>query len=242
MIGFWYVLKGLFPDGHGTKSLRQLASTLNINAGNLCRLIKQAESASLIRTVSDKYGTYFEIQNPEVLCHRQHLGGEEEEVFKKQLPLPYGKDFQKMMGLRDGLEAIFWGCLAAGRSTDELSGTTVDYLIELSRQRSSEYVAGVLVKYIKEARHPLTFLQTVFQKEPDPLSQTEIKRGRETLEAGAKLLQNINKIDELGLNGMRNFIGLFAGLDLGKTIESARVALESLKEKRTAFQEKWGVS
>jgi hypothetical protein len=145
-----------------------------------------------------------------------------------------------MIVLRDALEAIFWGCLAVGRNADELSGTTVNYLIELSRNRSSEYVAGVLIKYIKDARHPLTFLQTIFQKEPDPLSQVEIERGRGTFDAGAELLRNINRIDELGLNGMREFTKHFTGLNLGKSVESARAALETLQEKRSAFVAKWG--
>jgi hypothetical protein len=234
-------MKGLFPDGHGTKSLRQLANTLNINAGNLHRLIKQAESAGLLRTVSDKYGTYFEIQNPEVLSHRQHLDQEEEEVFNKQLPLPYGKRFLETIENRNLIDGIFWGCLVAGRDVDELSGTTIRFLVELPNHRSPGYVAGLMVKYIREARHPLSFLRTVFSKESDPLSQAEITRGQEALDAGAELLRNIDRLDELGLNGIRNFTRLFAGLEseMGRTLESVRSALEALKEKRSKFLTTW---
>jgi DNA-binding MarR family transcriptional regulator len=238
LIGFWGVLLEIIGIEGQTVTIRPLAKRFGVDKGLFHRQLKRLEVAGMLRIIPQKEGTFLQVLLP-VLTVSQH---EEEEVFKRQLPLPYERDFQKMIAIRDALEAIFWGCLAAGRSIDELSGSTVNYLTELSKQRSPEYVAGVLIKYIKDARHPLSFLQTVFQKEPDPLSQVEIDRGQGTFKAGSELLRNINRIDELGLNGMREFAKLFTALNLGKTIESARAALETLNEKRNAFLEKWGAA
>jgi hypothetical protein len=236
LIGFWHVLLDVIGTEGQTVTIRPLAKRFGIDKGLFHRQLKRLEAAGMLRIIPQKEGTFLQVLEP-VLTLSQH---EEEEVFKRQLPLPYNGNFQKMISQREALEAIFWGCLSVGRNVTELSGTTVEYLMEMSRRQSPEYVAGVLVKYIKDARHPLTFLQTIFQKEPDPLSQLEIDRGRSTLASGAELLRNINRIDELGLNGMREFAKHFTGLELGKTIESARAALESLNEKRNAFIEKWG--
>jgi hypothetical protein len=238
MIGFWNVLLDVIgPEGQ-TVTIRPLAKRFGIDKGLFHRQLKRLEAASMLLIIPQKEGTFLQVLSP-VLTVSQH---EEEEVFKKQLHLPYGRDFEKSIARRDALESIFWGCLGVGRNVDELTGTTIDYLIELSRQRSPEYVAGVLIKYIKDARSPLAFLQTVFTKEPDPLSQVEIERGQETLRAGSELLRNINRLDEYGLNGMRDLVKSLAGVNLGKTIEGARAVLESLQEKRSAFIGKWGAA
>ena len=191
----------------------------------------------MLRVIPQKEGTFLQVLEP-VLTHSQH---EEEEVFIKQQPLlPFGGNFTKSLESRNAIDAIFWGCLAIGRDIDDLSGTTIRYMLDVSAERSPEYLAGLIIKYIREARHPLAFLQTVFNKEPDPLAQAEINAGKETINAGAELLRNINRLDELGLNKMRDFTRPFAALDFGKTLESAKAALESLQEKRAAFLENWG--
>jgi hypothetical protein len=190
----------------------------------------------MLMMIPQKEGTFLQVLLP-VSPLSQH---EEEEGFKKQLPLPFGRDFKKTLELRDALEAIFWGCLAVGRDVEGLSGTTIDYLRELSHQRTAEYVSGLLIKYLKNARNPLSFLQTVFAKEPDPLSTVEITKGEEIIRSGEELLRNINRLDEYGLNGMRNFTKNYPGLDLGKNLESAKTILEALQEKRAAFLSKWG--
>ena len=140
------------------------------------------------------------------------------------------------------LDAVFWGCLVASRDVDELNGSTIRYLIDLPGHRSPDYVAGVLVKYITDVRHPMAFLKAVFAKEPDPLAQTEIKKGQEAIDAGAELMRNISRLEELGLSGIRNFTRAFPILEseMGKTLESVKAALEALQGKRSKFMETWG--
>jgi hypothetical protein len=79
----------------------------------------------------------------------------------------------------------------------------------------------------------------VFNKEPDPLSKLEIDKGKEVADAGGDILRNISRIEELGLIGMKTYTKNFPNIDLGKTIENGKAALETLFENYNEFLEKW---
>jgi GTP-sensing pleiotropic transcriptional regulator CodY len=237
LIGVWHVLTEVLGTDARTVTLRPLASRLGMDASFLRKVLRRLDAAGMVRLISQKDGTFIEILNP-AWSNSPH---EEEGDFKNKLP-PHrriGRNFQREMELRDALEAIFWGCLSVMVDVNSLSGTTINYLAELSVKRSAGYAAGIAIKYIKAARHPLSFLQTVFNKEPDPLSKAEVDKGKEIMEAGAEILRNIDRIEELGLIGMKALARHFPSVDLGKTIESGRSALKTLRESHDEFFEKW---
>jgi hypothetical protein len=237
LIGVWHVLSEILGANMCTVTLRPLANKLGMDASFLHKVLKRLDAAGMIRFIPQKDGSFIEILNP-LLIDSPHE--EAEDSNNKQLPhKKLKRDFQKEMELREALSAIFWGCMSVDMDVNSLSGTTINYLVELSFKRSSSYVAGIAVKYIKSARHPLSFLQTVFNKEPDPLSKLEIDKGKEVADAGSEILRNIGRIEELGLIGMKTFTKSFPNIDLGRTIENGKVALETLLKNYSEFLDKW---
>jgi hypothetical protein len=236
LIGIWHVLIEILGTGVRAVTVRPLAKRLGMDASFLHKLLKRLDGAGMIRLIPQKDGTFIEILNP-AWSNSPH---EEEDDIKNQHPQKkVRRNFQKEMELRNALEAIFWSCLFVEIDVNSLSGTTINYLVELSVKRSASYVAGILIKYIKTARHPLSFLQTVFSKEPDPLSKVEIDKGKEVVKAGSDILENISNIEELGLIGMKTFTKQFSIINLGKTIETGKATLETLRENYNEFFEKW---
>jgi hypothetical protein len=45
------------------------------------------------------------------------------------------------------LGAIFWGCLSVEMDVNLMSGTTINYLVELSVKRSPDYVAKIVINF-----------------------------------------------------------------------------------------------
>jgi hypothetical protein len=235
LVGFWQVLYDILGTKGHTITLRPFANKFGMDASQFHRVLKRLDAAKMLRLISQKEGTYIEVLLPLLTENPQ----EEEDVSKKPYFLSSynGPDFQKRIDTRNALKAIFWGCLVIGHDMEELTGSTLNFLIELSINRSPEYVTGFLIKYLPSARYPLTFFQKVFEKETDPLSVVEINQGKKTLDAGEELLGSITKIADLGIAHIRTLAKPF-NLEIGTTLESSTESLSKLQEKLTLLLEK----
>jgi hypothetical protein len=232
LIGFWYILKNLFPDGYGTESIRNLAKYLDIDLGHLHRMIKQADSMGLIHAIPGKSGTYFEILNPEVLSKTQHDEHEEEEVFNKLLPRFSDPSFLEELEKKDKISAVFWGALSGKKQPEEISRSAIIFLSKLDK--SPAYIAAFVEKYLPRATtSPSAFFKAILEKEGDPLSKAEVSKGQYLLEQ-AKTLSQANP-EALGLDAMHK-LGKSFNVYMGSSIEECQQILSGLERRHEDFK------
>ena len=232
LIGFWYLLKNIFPDGYGTKSLSELASMLGIDRGNLHGVLKKAEEGGLIKSVPGKSGTYIEVLDSNVLLIGQQGAIEDEDLNNHQLLNFKDPDIFKKLERDKKVEAIFFSALACKKRPEELPKSAIIFLSTLEKEPG--YIGAFVEKYFPRATsNPTAFFKTILEKEGDPLSQSEVERGNHIVEQ-CKALLNANP-EQTGLDGV-NRIGKTFNIYIGTKIEECQQLIEELQNRLQEFK------